>query len=79
MTRKEIQQMSFEAALEALEKTVNRMEQETLSLADSMNAYETGRLLSEHCGKLLKAAQGRVVALSKQGEEWVETPITEED
>ena len=55
------------------------MEGETLPLAESLSCYETGRLLSEHCATLLKAAQGRIVKLTKENDEWAERPLEDVD
>ena len=78
MTQADIKNMSFEEALAQLEVIVSRMDQESMPLEESISSYETGRMLSEHCSSLLKAAQGRIVMLSAKDGAWEETPISEE-
>ncbi len=79
ITQAKLKKMTFEEALAELEAIVNRMEGETLPLAESLSCYETGRLLSEHCATLLKAAQGRIVKLTKENDEWAERPLEDVD
>ena len=79
ITQAKLKKMTFEEALAELEAIVNRMEGETLPLAESLSCYETGRLLSEHCATLLKAAQGRLVKLTKENDEWAERPLEDVD
>ena len=79
ITQAKLKKMTFEDALAELEAIVNRMEGETLPLAESLSCYETGRLLSEHCATLLKAAQGRIVKLTKENDEWAERPLEDVD
>ena len=52
--------LSFEAALDQLEKIVNGLERGDVSLDDSIRTYERGEALKAHCAKLLKAAEDKV-------------------
>jgi len=58
----------FEAALEKLEKIVKELEDGDLPLERSLELFEKGMELSEHCRKQLSAAETRVeILLKKQG------------
>ena len=61
--------MSFEAALEALEKIVDQLERGDVPLEQSIRIYERGEALKAHCEKLLKAAEDKVekIRLSRDG------------
>jgi exodeoxyribonuclease VII small subunit len=62
-----IDTMSFEAALDELERLVARLESGQASLEDSITLYERGAKLKAHCDARLKSAQMRV-------DQIVETP-----
>jgi exodeoxyribonuclease VII small subunit len=55
-----IENMSFEAALDELERLVARLESGQASLEDSITLYERGAKLKAHCDARLKSAQMRV-------------------
>ncbi|WP_341760172.1 exodeoxyribonuclease VII small subunit [Candidatus Endowatersipora endosymbiont of Watersipora subatra] len=55
-----ISTLSFEEALEQLEKIVNNLEGGDVSLDESITFYEQGELLKKHCAKLLQAAEDKV-------------------
>jgi exodeoxyribonuclease VII small subunit len=65
----DIQTMSFEKALEALEKIVDDLERGDVPLDQSIRIYERGEALKAHCEKLLKAAEDKVekIRLSREG------------
>lgn len=52
--------MKFEAALDELEKIVDRIDSEDVDLDEAVAAYEKGVALRDHCQKLLDAAQERI-------------------
>ena len=54
---------SFEAALEELESLVERMESGSLSLDESLAAFERGIRLTRQCQQSLSAAEQRVRVL----------------
>jgi exodeoxyribonuclease VII small subunit len=56
----DIAKMSFESALEELEKIVQDLEQGSVSLEGSIDAYTRGTQLKRHCEAKLKDAQARV-------------------
>lgn len=61
--------LDFEAALGELEALVSKMEDGSLSLEDSLAAFERGVKLSRVCQAALRAAELRVKALTEDGEE----------
>ena len=65
----DIKAMSFEKALEALEKIVDDLERGDVPLDQSIRIYERGEALKSHCDRLLKAAEDRVekIRLSRDG------------
>ncbi len=56
----DIAQLSFEAALEELERIVAELESGRAELERSIQVYERGAALKAHCEGKLKAAQLRV-------------------
>jgi len=56
----DIKAMSFEKALEALEKIVDDLERGDVPLDQSIRIYERGEALKAHCEALLKAAEMRI-------------------
>ena len=65
----DVKAMSFEQALEALEKIVENLERGDVPLDQSIRIYERGEALKAHCDKLLKAAEDKVekIRLSRDG------------
>jgi exodeoxyribonuclease VII small subunit len=65
----DIKEMSFEQALDALEKIVDDLERGDVPLDQSIRIYERGEALKAHCDRLLKAAEDRVekIRLSREG------------
>jgi exodeoxyribonuclease VII small subunit len=61
--------MSFETALDALEKIVGKLESGQAPLQESIAIYERGEALKAHCEKLLAAAEARIekITLSRDG------------
>lgn len=52
--------MDYEAAIAALEQTVERLGQEQEDLAESVRAYERGLRLARRCSQLLRDAERRI-------------------
>ena len=50
----DIGEMSFERALKELEAIVGRLERGDVELEESINIYERGEALKDHCDRLLK-------------------------
>ena len=61
--------LSFEDALQELEKIVKRLESGEQSLEDSIAAYEQGIQLKSHCERILKEATLKIekITLSSTG------------
>jgi exodeoxyribonuclease VII small subunit len=56
----DIAAMSFEAALEELEKIVKRLETGQSTLDDAIGSYQRGAALKKHCEIKLREAQEKV-------------------
>ena len=65
----DIKAMSFEQALDQLEKIVDDLERGEVPLEQSIRIYERGEALKAHCARLLKAAEDKVekIKLSRDG------------
>jgi exodeoxyribonuclease VII small subunit len=59
----EIDKMSFEDALAALEGIVRGLESGQQKLEDAITAYERGAALKKHCEAKLSEAEARVQAI----------------
>lgn len=59
-----IEEMSFEQALAELETIVKNLESGNTALEDSIESYERGILLKNHCEKKLRAAQEKIEKIS---------------
>ena len=60
----DIKEMSFEKALKELESIVGRLERGDVELEESINIYERGVVLRDHCDRLLKQAEAKVEKLT---------------
>jgi len=69
VANEDVSSMSFEQALEALERIVDDLEKGDVPLETSIAIYERGEALKQHCEKLLKAAEAKVekIRLSRDG------------
>lgn len=61
--------VDFEAALAELEDLVGRMEAGSMSLEESLAAFERGIKLTRECQSALKSAELRIKALTQEGDE----------
>ena len=59
-TAPDVSALSFEQAVEELEKIVAALERGDVPLDRSIEIYERGEALKKHCEKLLKAAEARI-------------------
>ncbi|MDR6633610.1 exodeoxyribonuclease VII small subunit [Phyllobacterium sp. 1468] len=66
----DIAAMSFEQALDQLEKIVDDLERGDVPLEQSIRIYERGEALKKHCDTLLSAAEDKVqkIRLGRNGE-----------
>lgn len=62
------QPTSYEAAFNALQEIISKLEDGELSLEESLKLYEEGKKLSDQCAKLLEQAQLRVSTLGTNEE-----------
>ena len=58
-------QMSYEEAIESLNRIVSDLEKGSLPLADSLTLFEQGTALIKRCTELLDLAEQKVVTLKK--------------
>ena len=66
---------NFEENLNRLETVVERLEDGSLSLEESLKAFEEGMTLYHRCVEALDKARNRVEMLLKRGEEMVAQPL----
>lgn len=68
-TAQPVEKLSFESALEELETLVRALESGKAPLDDSINSYERGIALKNHCEKKLAEAQLKIekISLSSDG------------
>jgi len=59
-THADIDQLSFERAIEELEAIVKRLEDGKVPLEESVAIYERGEVLKRRCEELLRQAEARV-------------------
>ncbi len=73
----DIREMSFERALKELEQIVSRLERGDVELEESIQIYERGEALREHCGARLRQAEAKVekLKLSSEGKPTGSEPL----
>jgi exodeoxyribonuclease VII small subunit len=59
-----VAELSFEAAMEALEKVVTELESGKVPLEESIRLYERGAELRAHCEAKLRAAEEKVALIT---------------
>ncbi len=62
----ELEQLSFEQAVERLENIVRQVEQGEVGLEQSIQEYELGMVLIKRCKQILASAEQRVEELSRE-------------
>lgn len=60
------EQQSFEEMMKELESIVQKLDNETVSLEESLDLYQRGMKLSSACDKTLKDAENKVNQLIKE-------------
>ncbi|MCZ4090069.1 MULTISPECIES: exodeoxyribonuclease VII small subunit [Sinorhizobium] len=58
--QQDVSTLSFEQAVEELERIVSALERGDVALDKSIEIYERGEALKKHCEMLLKAAEDRI-------------------
>jgi exodeoxyribonuclease VII small subunit len=63
-------QLNYEEAMRELEKIIDRLETAQSSLQESLDLFERGQILAQHCAALLDQAELRVrqVAVEEDAE-----------
>ena len=56
----DVKDLTFEKALDELERIVGALEQGDVALDESIRIYERGEALKKHCANLLQAAEDKV-------------------
>lgn len=77
----EIERLSFEEALAALEQVVRRLESGEEPLDESIALYERGEALRKHCQARLDAAQMRIrqIVTNSEGQAIATRSFDEDD
>ena len=66
---KQPKKIDFESAMAELESLISRMEDDDLSLEESLKDFEKGISLTRMCQASLKDAEQRIKILTNDGEE----------
>ena len=69
MNQKKIEQMTYEEALEELEKIVSQLESGTAELDKSISLYTRGSELKKHCEENVAPIQEEFYSLQKEKED----------
>lgn len=59
-------EMTFEFAIQRLEKIVSKLEKNEASLEESMKLFEEGTRLTSFCSEKLKDAEQKITELTKE-------------
>jgi exodeoxyribonuclease VII small subunit len=65
----DISKLSFEQAIKELTSIVQRIEQGEIPLENSLQQYERGMALIQHCRTILQKAEKRIEKISELNEE----------
>ena len=68
MAEKEYKEFTFEQAMAELEKIVTDVEQGKISLEDSIEKYENGMKLIQHCRAILEQAEKRIETINNKNQ-----------
>ncbi|NLY10482.1 MAG: exodeoxyribonuclease VII small subunit [Firmicutes bacterium] len=74
-----MEKISFEEALEQLEKVVRQLEQGDVPLEESIKLFEKGITLSRICQKKLDQAEAKIEVLTKQDDEVIKESFAVEE
>lgn len=80
ITDTDITKLSFEQALEQLERIVRDLEAGDVPLDQSITIYERGEALKKHCAKLINSAENRIekIRLDRNGNAADTEPFNDE-
>jgi len=65
----ESERLSFEEALKKLQNIVSKLEDESISLEDSVDLYEEGIKLSKYCTEALEKAELKIKKVTPDDQE----------
>ncbi|MHC4882190.1 MAG: exodeoxyribonuclease VII small subunit [Planctomycetota bacterium] len=68
-SKKEIESLSFEQAIENLTEIVDQIETGQVPLAESLQQYEKGMAMIQHCRKILLDAEKRIEQIAENDAE----------
>ena len=68
-TEDDISKLNFEDAIKQLRSIVDKIEQGQIPLQDSLEQYEQGMALIQHCRRILQKAEKRIEKISKTDDE----------
>ena len=74
--KKDISKLSFEEAIKELTEIVGRIEQGEIALQDSLQQYEKGMGLIQHCRTILQEAEKRIEKISESQAKSQDEPET---
>jgi len=64
--KEDIKKLNFEESIKQLKEIVERIEQGQIPLQDSLEQYEEGMALINHCRGILQKAEKRIEKISKE-------------
>ncbi|OHB65621.1 MAG: exodeoxyribonuclease VII small subunit [Planctomycetes bacterium RBG_13_62_9] len=62
----DVGKLTFEQAIQQLKEIVDKIEQGEIPLQDSLEQYEKGMALINHCRTILQKAEKRIEKISKE-------------
>lgn len=68
-TKDDMSKLGFEDSIKQLKTIVDKIEQGQIPLQDSLEQYEQGMALIQHCRQILQKAEKRIEKISKTDEE----------
>ena len=63
----DVEELTYEQALEALEEAVHKLEAGGLTLEESLHLMERGQAMSKRCSELLEKASLRLEKITPEG------------
>ena len=64
--RKEVEQLSYEEALTALDLLLAELQNDAVPMAELQRHYQRGQVYLDHCEQLLQSAEQSVIQLNPQ-------------
>ncbi len=84
MAKKEIKaqaatELSFEEAIQRLEKVVDQLENGDVPLEQAIQLFEEGMMLAKQCNQTLERVEQQVEVLMKENGEWIKKPFVSDE